>query len=211
MNIEHSPTWPSLSRTFFARDTHSVARGLLGKILVRHWRGKVFAVRINDVESYVGEEDTACHASRGKTKRNEVMFGEAGHAYVYLIYGMYHCLNIVTEREGFPAAVLIRGAAATTFPPPQVRGRLGGGASRSDLTLPSPILGEGKLNGPGKLCRALNITRVQNGEDLVTSENLFIVDEGFRVRQEDIITTPRINVDYAGKDALLPWRYLIRV
>lgn len=168
-----------LGRDFFARDTHTVARSLLGKLLVRRWHGKVLTRRICEVESYVGENDKACHAAKGKTKRNEVMFGEAGHAYIYLIYGMYHCLNVVTDAIDFPAAVLIRGA--------------------------------GILNGPGKLTRALHITRAQNFEDLVTSEKLFIADDGFEVKRNRIITTPRINVDYAGEDARRPWRYLFEM
>jgi len=139
--------------------------------------------RICEVESYVGENDRACHAAKGKTKRCEVMFGEAGHAYVYLIYGMYHCLNIVTERIGFPAAVLVRGAKW----------------ERKEL-----------LDGPGKLCRAMHITRAQNGEDLAKAEKLFVVDDGFVVPASDVRTTPRIGVDYAGEDAKLPWRYAIR-
>jgi DNA-3-methyladenine glycosylase len=105
-----------LQRSFFARDTHTVARELLGKVLVRTWRGKELTARITEVESYVGENDKACHASRGRTARTEVMFGEAGHAYVYLIYGVHHCLNIVTEQKDFPAAVLIRSVDAAIGP-----------------------------------------------------------------------------------------------
>lgn len=167
-----------LSRVFYARDTHVVAKGLLGKLLVRQWRGKKIIVRINEVESYVGEDDLASHASRGRTPRTAVMYGEPGQAYVYLIYGMYHCLNIVTEKEGFPAAVLIRGA--------------------------------GGFNGPGKLTRALHITRAQNRLDIATSDALYVADDGFAVSPADIIATPRIGVDYAGEHALLPWRYLIQ-
>ncbi|MBI4022207.1 MAG: DNA-3-methyladenine glycosylase [Candidatus Andersenbacteria bacterium] len=199
-----------LPREFFARDTHAAAKDLLGKLLVRQWRGKLLAARIGEVESYVGENDRACHAARGLTPRTKVMFGEAGHAYVYLIYGMYHCLNIVTEREGFPAAVLVRGGVAC--PPTQVRGRSEEGGSRSYLTpTPSPTLGEGNLDGPGKLTRALHITRAQNGEDLVTSSRLFVADDGVRISPAGILTTPRIGVDYAGEDAKLPWRYFIRL
>src|SRR6187431_2970286 len=93
-----------LSQKFYARDTHVVAKELLGKLLVRQWRGKTLVVRINEVESYVGEDDKASHASRGRTPRTAVMYGRSGHAYVYLIYGMYNCLNVVTDRQNFPAA-----------------------------------------------------------------------------------------------------------
>lgn len=152
-----------------------VAQELLGKLLVRQWRGKKIVAHINEVECYVGEDDLASHASRGRTPRTEVMFGEAGYAYVYLIYGMYNCLNVVTERTGYPAAVLIRSADA--------------------------------LNGPGKLTRALHITRTQNRLDLTRSDKLYIVDDGFTVSPTAIKALPRIGVDYAGDHALLPWRY----
>jgi len=98
-----------LTREFFNRDTVIVARELLGKCLVRKIDGKIVKAMITETEAYRGPEDKACHASRGMTPRTKVMFGPPGHAYVYLIYGMYHCLNIVTEEEGYPAAVLIRG------------------------------------------------------------------------------------------------------
>ena len=97
-----------LPRTFYSRDTHVVAKDLLGKLLVRKKDELNFIGRICEVESYVGEDDRASHASKGKTKRTEVMYGEAGHAYIYMIYGMYYCLNVATEVENFPAAVLIR-------------------------------------------------------------------------------------------------------
>lgn len=165
-----------LGRTFFARDTHVVAQALLGKILMRNTAGENFSGRITEVESYIGMDDAACHASRGRTQRTEIMFGEAGHAYVYLIYGMYHCFNIVTEQKEFPAAVLIRSLDMVT--------------------------------GPGRLTRALQITRHLNGEDLTISKRLFVVDDGFRVPRRAIIATPRVGVAYAGADALLPWRYV---
>src|SRR5688572_15681769 len=98
-----------LPRKFYARDTHIVARELLGKLLVREYRGKKVIARITETEAYVGEDDLASHARFGKTQRNAIMYGEAGHAYVYFIYGMYDMLNIVTEAKDFPAAVLIRG------------------------------------------------------------------------------------------------------
>jgi DNA-3-methyladenine glycosylase len=127
-----------LPRSFYARPTLTVARELLGCILVHGDK----RVRIVETEAYVGPEDLACHAARGRrTARNEVMYGEAGHAYVYFIYGIYHCLNVVTERPGFPAAVLIRA-------------------------------GEPGAKGPGVLCRELGLTRVHNGLDLTCSELL---------------------------------------
>lgn len=194
--------WRRLPRGFFVRDTHAVARDLLGKLLVRRWRGSLLAARIYEVESYVGENDRACHAARGLTPRTKIMFGEAGHAYVYLVYGMYHCLNVVTEREGFPAAVLVRGAVVTEGARNlSVRTK---GVRNLLVRVPDTL-----LNGPGKLCRALYISRAQNGEDLVTSELLFVADDGMRLSPTRIVTTPRIGVDYAGEDAKLPWRYVV--
>ena len=173
-----------LQKQFFSRDTHEIAKDLLGKLLVRRWRNKDIVTRICEVESYVGENDKACHASKGKTARTAVMFGEAGQAYIYMIYGMYHCLNVVTERVNYPAAVLIREAI--------------------------PISNVGSaINGPGKLTRELRITRSLNKENLVSSKRLYLATDRFVVRQSDIASGPRIGVDYAGEDARLPWRYFL--
>src|SRR3989338_8151058 len=98
-----------LKRKFFEGDTRAVARGLLGKVLVRKIGRKLIAGMIVETEAYMGARDLACHSAKGRTPRTEVMFGPAGHAYIYLIYGMHFCLNIVTEREKFPSAVLLRG------------------------------------------------------------------------------------------------------
>jgi DNA-3-methyladenine glycosylase len=136
-----------------------------------------------ETEAYVGTEDLACHASRGRTARTEVMFGPPGHAYVYLIYGMYHCLNVVTEGVGYPAAVLIRALEPG-----------------SGVTLPA--------NGPGRLCRVLGIDRRHNGQDLVSS-GLFIERQADRLPDERVRITPRIGVDYAGEWAARPWRFVV--
>lgn len=172
-----------LPRSFYTRNTHIVAQQLLGKLLVRTLNGKNIVGRICEVESYVGEDDLACHASKGKTKRTEVMYGEAGHAYVYMVYGMYHCFNVVTEVENFPAAVLIR--AVTSM--------------ENIFT---------KTDGPGKLCRAFAIDRTLNIHDLTLRSELYIADDGTHVAKKNILQTPRIGVAYAGEHALLPWRYL---
>ncbi|HSX24776.1 MAG TPA: DNA-3-methyladenine glycosylase [Candidatus Andersenbacteria bacterium] len=172
-----------LPRSFYARDTNSVAIELLGKLLVRKKDKKIYIGRICEVESYIGEDDAASHASKGKTKRTEVMYEEAGHAYVYMIYGMYYCLNVVTEVENFPAAILIRAC--------------------------EPVENIfGKTDGPGKLCREFFIDRTYNRHDLTTSTELFIADDGIIISEKDIVATPRIGVAYAGDDAMLPWRYL---
>jgi DNA-3-methyladenine glycosylase len=140
------------------------------------------------------------------------MFGEAGHAYVYLVYGMYHCLNVVTDKVNFPAAVLVRGLTSLCV----LRGKTD---EWEDSLIPfsdaSPRInevniGQTALNGPGKLCRAMHICRAQNSEDLTTSNKLWLVDDGYEIGAKSILTTPRIGVEYAGKDALLPWRYVIQ-
>ena len=171
-----------LPRDYFNRPTVRVARSLIGKYLIRDNGKKIIAGKIIEVEAYVGSEDKACHASKGKTQRTEVMFGPAGVAYVYLIYGMYHCLNVVTEREEFPAAVLIRAI--------EIGGEL--------------------IDGPGRLCRALQIDRGLNRVDLTAGEFLWFEDRGVLVKRGDVGTHPRVGVDYAGEWAKKPWRFRLR-
>ncbi len=171
-----------LPRSYFNRPTVQVARSLIGKYLVRAIDGRIVAGKIIEVEAYVGPEDKACHASKGRTQRTEVMFGQAGVAYVYLIYGMYHCLNVVTEREEFPSAVLIRAV--------ELDGRL--------------------IDGPGRLCRALQIDRSLNRADLTTGESLWFEDRGTLEGKRDVETHPRIGVEYAGEWAKKPWRFRLR-
>ena len=139
-----------LPRIYFNRPTLTVARSLIGKYLVRSINGRMLAGKIVEVEAYVGPQDKACHGSKGRTQRTDVMFGPAGAAYVYLIYGMYHCLNVVTEREEFPSAVLIRAI--------ELDGEL--------------------IDGPGRLCRALEIDRRLNLVDLTIGESLWFEDRG---------------------------------
>ena len=178
MNTRHK----LLPRDYFNRPTLTVARSLVGKYLVRSIDGQETAGRIIEVEAYVGPRDKACHASKGKTQRTEVMFGPGGLAYVYLIYGMYHCLNVVTEREAFPAAVLIRAI--------EVDGVL--------------------IDGPGRLCRALQIDRSLNRIDLTAQESLWFEDRGGRIFRQQIAALPRIGVDYAGEWAKKPWRFRLQ-
>ena len=171
-----------LPRIYFNRPTLQVALSLIGKYLVRVIDGRTLAGKIVEVEAYVGPEDKACHASKGKTQRTDVMFGPGGVAYVYLIYGMYHCLNVVTEREEFPSAILIRAI--------EIDGEL--------------------IDGPGRLCRALQIDRRLNRVDLTTGESLWFEDRGALVERGDVETHPRIGVDYAGEWAKKPWRFRLR-
>lgn len=170
----------ALSSFFFKKPTLQVARNLLGKALVRKWRGKLIKGIITETEAYCGPEDKASHASRGRTKRTEVMFGEPGTIYVYLIYGMHYCLNIVTGKKDYPAAVLIRGV----------------------------LVGEKKLNGPGKVCKYFHIDKILNGTMLGKSSNLWI-EKG--IKAKNIRTGRRIGVDYAGRWAKKPWRFYAKV
>ncbi len=181
--IAHRPRFrPTvLSRAYFNRPTLQVARSLLGKYLVReNGKGRV-AAKIVEVEAYIGPDDRASHASRGRTPRTEVMFGPPGVAYVYLIYGMHHCLNVVTEREGYPAAVLIRAVE----------------------------VGSGLVDGPGRVCRTLQIDRSLNRLDLTQGRMLWIEDRRSRLPEARIAAYPRIGVDYAGEWAAKPWRFRV--
>ena len=171
-----------LPRIYFNRPTVTVARSLIGKYLVRVIDGRILAGKIVEVEAYVGSQDRACHASKGRTQRTDVMFGPGGVAYVYLIYGMYHCLNVVTEREEFPSAILIRAI--------EIDGEL--------------------IDGPGRLCRALQIDRRLNRVDLTTGESLWFEDRGVLVKRKDVGAHPRVGVDYAGAWAKKPWRFRLR-
>ena len=171
-----------LSRAYFNRPTLRVARSLLGKYLVRAGRSGMAAGRIIEVEAYVGPEDQASHASRGRTKRTEVMFGQPGVAYVYLIYGMYHCFNVVTERTGYPAAILVRAVEVDSRKPPAL------------------------IDGPGRVSRFFQIDRTLNRLDLTLGKTLWIEDRGERVAESRIAALPRIGVDYAGAWAAKPWR-----
>jgi DNA-3-methyladenine glycosylase len=178
------PPTIALPRVFYDRPTLTVARELLGCWLVHDLPDGRREGRIVETEAYVGLEDLASHASRGRTARTEVMFGPPGHAYVFLIYGMHHCLNVVTEREGFPAAVLIRAAEPGTG---------------VDLA----------TNGPGRLCRALAIDRTHNGLDL-TGGPLRIELRAPPLPYDAVGTGPRVGVGYAGAWAERPWRlYLV--
>lgn len=158
-----------LGLDFFNRDTCTVAKELLGQKLVFFNKEGI----ITETEAYVGETDPACHASRGRTPRTEIMYGSAGYSYIYLIYGMYHCLNIVTENIGFPAAVLIRGLLVDN---------------------------NQNIDGPGKLCKHLGINLDHNNIDIINSENFYIEHH---TAKNDIkfISSPRIGISKA-KDRL---------
>jgi len=184
-----------LPRAFYRRDTLTVAPSLLGQFLVRRLEDETLAGRIIEVEAYVGFHDAASHASRGKTPRNAVMFGTPGFAYVYFIYGMYHCLNVVTEGEGYPAAILIR-AIEPVIGIESMRALRGGVTDRQ------------MANGPGKLCQAFAIDRSFNGRDLTQNSELYIA-EGDPVTPGRICTSPRVGVRGDEEALQAPWRFFL--
>jgi DNA-3-methyladenine glycosylase len=201
-----------LSKKFYQRKTLKIAQDLLGCFLVRKIGNKIIKGMITETEAYIGEDDLACHASKGKTPRTEIMYGEAGHAYVYMIYGMYHCLNIVTERKNFPAAVLIRGIKIINNSPfekgrwPKARGIF-----KSPLNPPFPK-GEITFDGPGKLCKFLKIDRKLNGWDLTKGKKLWL-EKNSKISakggKSDIKSDKRIGIDYAQHCKHYLWRFYI--
>ncbi len=188
-----------LSPEFYLRDTVIVARELLGKYLVHETERGRLVCRITETEAYCGPADKACHSyqKRSPDGRTNIMYKAGGYSYVYLIYGMYHCFNVVTCPEGQPEAVLIRSAKPVEgieLMEQLRRSKKGAVPKVKDL-----------LTGPGKLCTAMAISREQYG-DCLWGEKLYLA-EGENVLPESIKTGPRINVDYAGEDALLPYRF----
>jgi DNA-3-methyladenine glycosylase len=174
-----------LDRDFYDRPALIVARELLGMVLVWHGESGAQAGRIVETEAYDGPEDAASHARSGPKGRAAVMFGPAGYAYIYLIYGIHHCLNVSTGPQGYPAAVLIRAL--------------------------EPLEGiAGGTNGPGRLCKTLGLDRSHNGLDM-TGDRLFIEDRGLAVRDEDVVAKARIGIQFAGEPWISqPWRFYER-
>jgi len=173
-----------LPRGFYDRDTVEVAHDLLGQHLVHVVAGVERVGRIVEVEAYLGPHDLAAHSARGLTKRTQVMFGPPGHAYVYLIYGMYWCMNFVTQEEGKASAVLLRAL--------------------------EPVKNvEGKTNGPGLLTRAMGIDGRYHGHDLL-SDDLFVRRARTADERVAIVKRPRIGVDYAGHWARRLLRFYVK-
>jgi len=172
-----------LARAFYDRDTIEVARDLLGKHLVHVIDGVARVGRIVETEAYLGEHDRAAHSSKGCTPRTRVMFGPPGHAYVYLVYGMHWCMNVVTEREGHASAVLLRALEPVQYL-------------------------EGRTQGPALLCKAMGITGALSGHDLL-SQDLFVAAPAVEPPVA-IVKSARIGVDYAGSWARRLLRFQIR-
>ena len=177
-----------LPRSFYDRPTLDVARDLLGTVLVHEWRGVRTSGAIVEVEAYIGEDDPACHAAPGPTRRNAPMYGEPGHAYVYLNYGIHWMMNIVTEAKGSPAAVLIR-ALAPIDGLESMRRRRGVAAGDHEL-----------CRGPGNLTKAMRITLAENGADLL-GPRLYLEDR--RLDIGEVAWGPRIGINVGTEH---PWR-----
>jgi DNA-3-methyladenine glycosylase len=187
-NPAELPTLPNsfhrLPRSFFNRNTAQVARDLLGQWIVHRTDGIHRIGRIVETEAYLGPHDRASHSSRGRTSRNQSMFGPPGHAYVYLIYGLHHCLNVVTEPEGHGSAVLLRALEPVHHLP-------------------------GNTRGPGLLCRALSIDRSLDGTDLL-GDTLFLSEPTLSSSPFKVVRSQRIGVDYAGPWSRRLLRFHIR-
>ena len=182
-----------LGLSFFLRkDVVKISKELIGKVLVTNWNDQYTSGRIVETEAYAGEIDRASHAFRGKTPRTEVMFGEGGRAYVYLCYGIHQMFNIVTNVEGVPHAILIRAVEPLEGIDIML---MRTGKAKPDHTL---------TRGPGNVGKAFGFHTSQCGS-LVTGDELYIADDGFRVKKSHIVSSPRIGVDYAGEHA--GWHY----
>ncbi len=187
---------PRLERQFYDRPVTEVARELLGKRLVRLENGLRLSGIIVEAEAYRGEEDLACHAHVGYTPRTRVLYGPPGHAYVYFTYGNYWMLNFVAEREGFPAAVLIRGIVPTEGV--EIIGARRPGVARRHWT-----------DGPGKVCIALAINKSQNEADLCAPEAEIFVEEGVQIHDASVTCGPRVGLNSVPEPwKSIPWRFM---
>lgn len=190
-------TLAPLDRGFYQRPTRAVARDLLGKLLIRQLPEGLVAVRLVEVEAYLGVVDPAAHTFGGRrTRRNEVMWGEGGNLYVYFTYGMHHCCNVVTLRAGQPEAVLLRGALAVCGEPLIVARRNGRG-------------GRQLLDGPAKLCQGLAIDLGTNGADLTAGDAVWLASDAVSCRAAWVRRRRRVGVAYAGDAASWPLRFLL--
>ena len=173
-----------LRREFYSGNTLLIGQELLGKKLVRAWDGEILSGLIGETEVYFGVNDSASHASKGMTRRNKIMFGPPGIAYVYFVYGMHYMLNIVTEKKGVPAAILIRSVIPVQ------------GIRRMEILRGNK--GRALTNGPAKLCRALAIDKSLNGWDVTRGETLWIEDFA-DIEPEFIESGQRVGIQYAAR------------
>lgn len=191
-----------LQMKFYTVDALSLAVALLGKVLVTKHDGEVTAGIIADTEAYMGESDRACHAFGGhRSAKNESMYLPGGHAYVYMIYGMYYCMNVTANAENIPEAVLIRGILPF-FGLDMMISRRASRASGTSAHILSHI-----ADGPGKLCRAMAIDR--SADSLRLDGGLMYICDAGLAPTDDVVASKRLNIDYAGEDALRPWRFTL--
>ncbi len=204
-------TGPVLPRDFYLSDGLTLARDLLGKTLVKRTEEGEASAVITETEAYMGVTDRASHAYGGRrTERTRVMYREGGIAYVYLIYGLYSCMNVTANAEGNAEAVLIRAALPLTGRE-ILLDRLRRSSRAKKAVFPDSPEGwsgeewAARLNGPGRLCAAMGIGRTDSGRDLRTDPGFFLRDDGFR--PGEILCSARIGIDYAGEDRDRPWRF----
>lgn len=191
-----------LPRTYYLTETLQIAPDLLGKLLVHEAPEGLVAGRIVEVEAYIGPQDRASHAYNSlRSKRTAIQYGVGGYAYIYQIYGMYYCFNVVTQAQERPEVILVRALEPVAGIPLMVERRSQKATKQSIKNL---------TNGPGRLCQSLGIDKSLYGADLC-GNRLYIAEDGYKVSNNDITQTPRINIDYAGVDKDLPWRYYLTV
>ena len=188
-----------LKFSFYQRqNVVQIAKELLGKILVTNWNGIVTSGRIVECEAYAGVIDKASHASGGRrTPRNEIMYGDGGYAYVYLCYGIHHLFNVVTNSREIPHAILIRALEPLE------------GIEEMLLRTNKKKLDHTLTRGPGNVSKALGISTKHTGTSLL-GDKILIADDGAKFNKKEVEASPRIGVDYAGQDALLPYRFYIK-
>lgn len=193
-----------LPREFYNRPSLEVAPELIGKLLVSSVHSEELIGKIVEVEAYMGPEDKAAHSFGGRrTERNEVMYGPPGFAYVYVIYGMYNCMNVITAERDVPHGILIRAVEPLEGLEHMAENRFG---TRYGELKKSQVIN--LTSGPGKLCKSMGITRQENGEDLC-GDRLYILEPEEK-EEFHIVSSPRINVDYAEEAREFPWRFYIR-
>ena len=188
-----------MNEAFYQReDVVKISTELLGKLLVTNFNGLLTSGRIVETEAYNGIVDKASHAFGGRrTRRTEVMFGTGGLAYVYLCYGIHHMFNVVTNHDGIPHAILIRGIEPVEGKEIMLE--------RMHKTVFNKTVGK----GPGNVTKALGIQTIHTGWSLMSDE-MFIADDGFVIKQSQVIASPRVGVDYAGEDATLLYRFFVK-
>ena len=193
-----------LQQEFYKRDCITVSKELLGKVLVRKINGRIIKSRIVETEAYIGMIDKASHAYLGKrTERTEPLFHEGGISYVYFIYGLYHCFNIIADKEDYPAGALIRAVE-----PLNEFDYLAQKRFKKDFNELSKAQTRNLTNGPSKLCMALDITKEENFVKLYEAGDLYVEDSDYK--PAEIVETTRVGIDYAEEAIDFPWRFYIK-